>query len=140
MEHGQLTWRLALYCAYVLFWSVCGAIGCSEDDSKKGLDSVLSAKGELVGLWVTQGLDPELGEVHVAMTLYADGRLNIVQELSTGTRFSFPGTWELDGDKLILKGIYFAPDGQSQVRYKITSEGLALEDEAGSIQIWRRAV
>jgi hypothetical protein len=96
-------------------------------------------KNGLVGLWLTQGIDPDLGAVNVAMTLRADGKLTIVQELPAGARLSFSGTWELDDAKLTLNGVYFAPGGQSQVGCQITQAGLELKDEAGKTQIWRRA-
>ena len=114
-------------------------LGCDGDKANPSAGLELNHKEALVGQWLTQGTDPDLGEVHVAMILRVDGSLSIVQELPAGARLSFSGTWQLDDFKLTLKGVYFAPGGQRQVTCQITQEELTLKDETGNIQIWRRA-
>ena len=72
------------------------------------------------------------------MQLRPDGTLTMAIVLPNGTRRSFKGTWSVHGDELELRGPYFAPDGESRVRWKIEGLELVLEDSDGKQQEWLR--
>lgn len=94
----------------------------------------------VVGVWTTRGIDETFGAVEVEMVLAADGSLNMTLVIDGGARRSFPGSWALETDELVLRGAYFAPAGESRVRWETEEEGtvLALEDSDGRVQEWRR--
>ena len=73
----------------------------------------------LTGVWTTSGIDETFGAVEVEMALEADGSLSMVLLLASGGRRTFPRTWELDADELVLRGAYFTPDGESRVRWRM---------------------
>jgi len=93
----------------------------------------------VVGVWITRGVDETFGEVEVEMALAADGSLNMTLVLDGGARRSFPGTWALEADELVLRGAYFAAAGESRVRWKMEETMLVLEDADGRVQEWRRS-
>ena len=95
----------------------------------------------VVGVWTTRGIDETFGAVEVEMVLAADGSLNMTLIIDGGARRSFPGSWALETDELVLRGAYFAPAGESRVRWETEEEGtvLALEDSVGRVQEWRRS-
>ena len=84
-------------------------------------------------------MDETFGEVEVEMALAADGSLSVTLVLDSGVRRSFPGTWELESEELVLRGEYFAPAGESRVRWKMEEVVLVLEDIDGRMQEWRRS-
>jgi len=113
--------------------------GCGSGDGE-GDRGVEPAPAEaLIGTWRTEGLDETLGEVEVLMRLEADGRLTMTVLMAGGGQQNFPGTWAVEGGELVLKGAYFAPAGESRVRWSIGEDGyLVLEDEGGRRQEWTR--
>jgi hypothetical protein len=109
----------------------------SEPDLGNNPEPVVNAH-PLVGTWQTSGTHERLGEVAIEMTLEEDGSLRMVVELTSGGSLSFPGTWEVDGQTLILRGAFFAPDEMSEVSWSLTEDGhLLLVDAAGASQEWR---
>ena len=93
----------------------------------------------LVGTWQTSGTHERLGEVEIVMTLEADGTLRMVVELTSGGSVSFPGSWEVVDQSLVLRGVFFA-DEISEVSWALTASGsLLLTDSTGSTQNWSPA-
>ena len=95
----------------------------------------------VVGVWTTRGIDETFGAVEVEMVLAADSSLNMTLVIDGGARRSFPGSWALETDELVLRGAYFSPAGESRVLWKTEEEGtvLVLEDSDGRVQEWRRS-
>ena len=110
------------------------AFGCEKGDKSTYVDTPVHP---LVGVWTTERPDPE-GETRFTLTLEEDGALFMVEILSSGGQRSFPGTWEVDGEELTLKAVYFEPDGESTVRYSIDGDVLMLLDSNGSEAVWSR--
>ena len=118
--------------------------GCESDsvdpeaDLGTNAEPVVSAP-PVVGTWQTAGTHERLGQVETSMTLEANGTLRMVVELTSGGSLSFPGTWEVDGQTLVLRGAFFAPDETSEVSWAFTEDGhLLLMDAADASQEWRR--
>jgi hypothetical protein len=60
--------------------------------------------------------------------------------MESGGQRSFPGSWELIDDVLILRGFYFVPDGESRVNWSLREDGVLLvRDVDGVEQEWQRA-
>lgn len=113
-------------------------LGCGDEAQPITSDEGQPPALGLEGAWTTRGVDATFGEVEVEMSLMADGRLSMVLLLANGGRRSFPGTWEVDGEDLVLRGAYFEPDGESRVRFSLEDELLVLEDAKGQRQEWQR--
>jgi len=111
--------------------------GCSDKkvvDPEEG-DASLA----LVGIWETEGVDEALGPVLVRMRLQEGGSLAMALVLEGGGQRSFPGTWSVDGDELVLRGAYFGANEESRVDWRIDAQGvLILRDEEGAEQEWLR--
>jgi hypothetical protein len=123
----------------VLLCALVALIGCGAEE--KG--PVESAEGDrpedaLVGEWETQGVDEALGPVRVVMRLEADGILNMTLYMESGGQRSFPGTWLLEDEQLVLRGVYFGASGQQRVRWQIEGMQLVLENASGAQQEWTR--
>ena len=59
--------------------------------------------------------------------------------METGGQRSFPGTWLVEGNQLVLSGAYFGEAGQQRVRWKVEEKGrLILENKEGRQQVWMR--
>lgn len=130
MRWGLVLLQVQLLCA-----------GCAEDAKPMISDppaEPIAVVPNLVGVWTTRGVDETLGEVEVEMTLEAEGRLSMVLLLASGGRRSFPGSWEIAADELVLRGAYFVPDGESRVRWRLEGMQLVLEDASGQQQQWQR--
>ena len=137
----QLKAPTSLGLAVVLLVSLA-ASGC--DSSSKEAEppdfgnnpaSVVTAH-PIVGTWQTSGTHERLGEVEIVMTLEADGTLRMVVELPSGGSVSFPGSWEVADESLVLRGAFFA-DEVSEVSWALSESGsLILADSTGSTQDW----
>ena len=113
--------------------------GCGDRDADRVIESEEEVSRDLKGTWTATGEYGDLGEVEVWLTLEEDGSLSVVVVLDDGGRLSFPGTWELQDDLLVLRGVYFQPSGEARVRYSIRDDGtLVLEDEAGATEEWKQ--
>ena len=121
------------------------ASGCASSskepeppDSGNNPEPVVAAH-PVVGTWQTSGTHERLGEVEIVMTLEADGTLRMVVELTSGGSVSFPGSWEVADQSLVLRGAFFT-DEQSEVTWALTASGsLILTDSTGSTQDWSPA-
>lgn len=129
---------IGLCCALLIL--VCG---CGSEGGDKGLDGagdtqepLPEAQAVLLGEWVSEGSDPQYGPVDVLMRFEAGGDLSLVLLLEGGGRLSFPGSWRLEGEVLVLQGAYF--EGESRVRWSIAAGRLLLEASDGRVQEWRR--
>jgi hypothetical protein len=116
---------------------------CSCGDDKTG--SPLTPEPEdvkraaLVGVWLTQGDDPDLGtQVDVQLKLQASGELRVTVTQSGGASLSFPGTWALIDDVLQLRGVWFQPDGEVDVACSVDADVLILTSADGGTQRWER--
>ncbi len=120
------------------------ASGCDSSSKEPELDlgnnpEPVVAAHPLVGTWQTSGTHERLGEVEIVMTLEADGTLRMVVELSSGGSVSFPGSWEVEDESLVLRGAFFA-GAVSEVSWALTASGsLLLTDSTGSTQNWSPA-
>ena len=84
-------------------------------------------------------MDEALGSVRVRLRLEGDGTLAMTLFMASSGQRSFPGSWELLDDVLILRGVYFAPDGESRVNWRLREDGvLLLRDVGGVEQEWQR--
>jgi len=93
----------------------------------------------ILGTWTTEGEDIDYGSVLVEMRLMDSGRLTMILFIEGGSQRSFPGSWLIDEDELVLSGRYFGTEGESRVSWQINDEGvLLLRDESGSEQNWSR--
>jgi hypothetical protein len=93
----------------------------------------------LVGTWETQGW---IGAGCGAGAHALRGRRGIGYDVVYGERraASFPGSWELIDDVLILRGFYSVPDGESRVNWSLREDGVLLvRDVDGVEQEWQRA-
>ena len=120
-------------------WAGCGdgAAGTGlEDPVPSGSTAVEQV---LIGTWTSTNVDQNQHELEFVLTLEEDGRLSMVEKRSTGGQLSFPGTWALEGGLLVLRGVYFEPDGEARVTYSLTDGNtLVLEDESGAQGMWTR--
>lgn len=92
----------------------------------------------LLGDWYTQGEDPDLGIVQIHMEFRAAGELRVSTTPVGGPIWSFPGTWTLDDDRLVLRGSGFKPDGEVEVGCQIRDQQLLLTSADGSVQTYDR--
>jgi len=93
----------------------------------------------LLGTWETRGTDAQGREVTARLVLEESGDLNASESLPGGGRLSFPGTWEVSGDSLFLRGAYFQPDGEARVAYAVQGDSvLVLSQGPAGSQQWRR--
>ncbi len=113
-------------------------LGCGERSQEPELNNASEDEPALTGVWTTHGVDQTLGEVEVSMELKPDGSLSMVMVLASGGRRSFPGTWKLDTEELVLRGAYFTPDGESRVRWVLKGSVLVLENSVGQREEWQR--
>ena len=98
-----------------------------------------AAEQELIGTWASTNVDQNQEELEFVLTLEEDGRLSMAEKRGTGGQLSFPGTWALEGDLLVLRGAYFEPDGEARVKYSLPDGNtLVLEDESGAQGVWTR--
>lgn len=131
-------WR-CVFVAVLLTAFCCGSEDSATEEVDRSVDAPPGPEALLRGTWRTTGVDELLGEVEVLLTLEEDGGLHMVLLLSGGGQRSFPGSWEVNGDELVLRGIYFEPDEESRVRWEIREDGfLVLEEETGKQQEWER--
>ena len=131
------TFRRVFLCLALV--GVSGLGGCGDRDADRVIESEEEVSRDLKGTWTAAGEYGDLGEVEVWLTLEEDGSLSVVVVLDDGGRLSFPGTWELQDDLLVLRGVYFQPSGEARVRYSIRDDGtLVLEDEAGATEEWKQ--
>ncbi len=121
------SWTLPLLLA--VLW------GCGEE---KGVAPIGEEGPEaaLLGTWVTEGVDEVLGPVRVHMRLEADGVLAMTLFLEGNGQRSFPGTWSLEEEELVLRGAYFGAAGERRVRWRWQGDNLVLEDSDGAVQVW----
>lgn len=122
--------------------AVC-CIGCGNGDGvspQPDPDMEPDKTARLLGTWTTQGEDPDLGgAVQVRMELRAMGVLRVTVTPASGAALSFPGTWSVPApDRLRLRGVWFEPDGDVEVRCEILNEQLLLTAPDGSQQTWVR--
>ena len=127
-----MRWLVLLFCC-----AACS--GGGEAPVAADLQDPSESVPPVVGVWTTGGVDETFGEVEVEMALAADGSLSVTVVLDSGVRRSFPGTWELESEELVLRGEYFPPAGESRVRWKMKEVVLVLEDIDGRMQEWRRS-
>jgi hypothetical protein len=114
--------------------------GCSGDKVVSP-EEVHDPAAALVGTWETNGVDEVLGPVVVRMRLQEGGILAMTQVPEGGGQRSFPGTWSIEEDELVLRGFYFGAAEESRVRWLIDAQGgLILEDENGGQQEWLRLI
>ena len=113
-------------------------LGCGERPQEPELNNVSENEPALTGIWTTHGVDQILGAIEVSMELKPDGSLSMVMVLASGGRRSFPGTWILDSEVLVLRGAYFTPGGESRVRWIIEGSVLVLENSVGQREEWQR--
>ena len=114
-----------------------GAAGTGPEDSVSS--GPTAAEQVLIGTWTSTNVDQNQHELEFVLTLEEDGRLSMVEKRGTGGQLSFPGTWALEGGLLVLRGVYFEPDGEARVTYSLTDGNtLVLEDESGAQGIWTR--
>ena len=135
-------------CRWVVLCIMLGqaASGAGCDDGAAGTgpeDSVPSgptaAEQALIGTWTSTNVDRNQEELEFVMTLEEDGRLSMAEKRDAGGQLSFPGTWALEGDLLVLRGAYFEPDGEVRVKYSLPDGNtLVLEDESGAQGVWTR--
>ena len=125
-----MRWLALLFCCAACGSEANAPVAASVQDPGESAPAV-------VGVWITRGVDETFGEVEVEMALAADGSLNMTLVLDGGARRSFPGNWALEADELVLRGAYFAPAGESRVRWKMEETVLVLEDADGRVQEWR---
>ena len=123
--------------------SVTG-VGCSDGDPVTGSEDLVpsgptAAEQALIGTWTSTNVDRNQEELEFVMTLEEDGRLSMAEKRDAGGQLSFPGTWALEGDLLVLRGAYFEPDGEARVKYSLPDGNtLVLEDESGAQGVWTR--
>ncbi len=114
------------------------ALACGGKDAVAP-EPEMRPEDALVGTWETQGVDEALGPVRVRMRLDADGGLAMTLFMENGGQRSFPGAWQLLDDVLILRGVYFTPDNESRVNWRLQEDGaLLLRDVGGVEQEWLR--
>ena len=95
----------------------------------------------IAGVWTTEGEDKDYGHVVVEMRLMDSGGLTMILFTESGSQRSFPGSWLIEENELVLKGRYFGSQGEERVVWKLIDEDvLILRDEFGSEQKWFRAL
>jgi hypothetical protein len=120
-------------------YALCALWGCTERSSATGQEENSPAEAELLGTWETEGVDPVLGSVRVRMRIEEEGLLMMTLLMETGGQRSFPGTWLVEGDEWVLRGVYFGEDGEQRVRWQVENGGrLIVTDEQGLQQVWIR--
>lgn len=125
-----------------VFWVLWAMmlLGCGGEGGGKGLDSDEEApplaEDSLLGQWASSGSDPLYGPVEVLMNFDAGGTLRLVLLLEGGGRLSFPGSWHIEGEELVLQGTYF--EEGSRLRWGFEGHLLRLEDAEGRVQEWKR--
>jgi uncharacterized protein (TIGR03066 family) len=126
-----------------LFLGLLVACGGSDEATPAGPGEQPDSSDDLpliVGQWTTRGTDDVFGEVNVLLDLRTDGSLQLTMTQVDGAlSVSFPGTWDLEGDRLRLQGTRF-DDGEVTVRAEITDERLVLVSDDGSTETWQRRV
>ena len=131
--------RLGIVRVVLVLWAVM-LVGCGGEGGGKGLESdeeaPPAAEDSLLGQWTSSGSDPLYGPVEVLMSFDAGGALRLVLLLEGGGRLSFPGSWHLEGEELVLQGTYF--EEGSRVRWGLEGDLLRLEDADGRVQQWQR--
>jgi hypothetical protein len=133
------SWWIGL--CLVLVETVAG-VGCGDGDTGKEAPAPsgpTTAEQELIGTWTTTTVDQDQAEVEFVLTLEEGGRLSMAEKSSAGGQLSFPGTWALEDGLLVLRGVYFEPDGEIRVKYSLPDgDTLVLEDETGAQGVWTR--
>ena len=118
---------------------LCTLWGCTERSLATGQKETSSARVEFLGTWETEGVDPVLGPVRVRMRIEQEGLLIMTIFMETGGQRSFPGTWLVEGNQLVLSGAYFGEDEEQRVQWQVENGGrLILGDEQGLQQVWIR--
>ena len=134
---GLLAFRLVAFNLIALNLISCGDV--NGDRGTGSADDDVDKASLLVGAWQTTGQDPDLGgQAEVRLELQAAGTLRITVTQSGGASLSFPGTWSLVDASLFLRGAWFQPDGEVEVRCEIQSDQLILTAADGSSQTWER--
>ncbi len=115
------------------------AAGCGQGDKGVQPEGEQSKSAALVGFWFTRGDEPDLGaQVDVLLELQAAGRLRVTVTQPGGASLSFPGTWALTDESLLLRGVWFKPDGEVEVACEVRGTALILTAADGSAQTWER--
>lgn len=115
------------------------AVACGSGDDPDGVvDPPPSDEERLLGSWRTEGVDAVFGPVVAVMTLEADGSLRIALLLDGGAQRTYPGTWQLEGDQLVLRGPWFGETGERRVLWALRDDGMLELEEDGRKQEWRR--
>jgi hypothetical protein len=109
---------------------VVSTFGCGK---RENVTEVGTQAHPLIGIWTTVD-----GDIRFTLTLAADQSLFMVETVSDGGQRSFPGTWEVNGETLTLRGVYFEPNGESIVLYVLVGESLKLSDKGGADSVWTR--
>ncbi len=111
--------------------------GCGDKKTVEPIED--GPEVALLGTWETRGVDATLGPVLVHMHLREQGNLAMTLVLEGGAQRSFPGTWFVAGEELVLRGVYFGAGEESRVRWNIDEQGaLILRDDSGAEQEWVR--
>lgn len=93
----------------------------------------------LVGVWLTQGDDRDLGtDVDVELEMQSSGLLWVTVTQAGGASLRFPGTWALIDDILQLRGVWFQPEGEVDVACSVDADVLILTSADGGTQRWER--
>jgi len=102
---------------------------------------VVDQESPIVGIWITEGNDPNFGDVTVEMHIMDGGSLKMILFLDGGSQRSFPGKWVIEQNELVLLSRYFGVNGEDRVHWQINDEGvLLLRDKSGVEQEWFRKV
>ena len=122
---------------FCLFLFSVFIISCSKD--RLYVETTSEYNSTIAGVWTTEGEDKDYGPVIVEMRLMDSGSLTMILFTEGGSQRSFPGSWLIEQDELVLKGRYFGSEGEERVIWKLIDEGvLLLRDEFGSEQKWFR--
>ena len=125
-----------LFCLFLLSAFI---ISCSKDHPY--VESMSENNSTIAGVWTTEGEDKDYGHVVVEMRLMDSGGLTMILFTEGGSQRSFPGSWLIEDNELVLKGRYFGSQGEERVVWKLIDEDvLILQDEFGSEQKWFRAL
>tara|TARA_B100000579_G_C22759560_1_gene818242 strand:+ start:863 stop:1252 length:390 start_codon:yes stop_codon:yes gene_type:complete len=125
-----------LFCLFLLSAFISS---CSKDHPY--VESMSENNSTIAGVWTTEGEDKDYGHVVVEMRLMDSGGLKMILFTESGSQRSFPGSWLIEENELVLKGRYFGSQGEERVVWKLIDEDvLILRDEFGSEQKWFRAL